>query len=408
MIANNSFIQYYNGTQPVNDAIHFFKKKKIELINALETKAITKEVKLLSAQTQEMSLELQSLEREMELVIKEAISKSNNTSIDSNLIDMAQNMSGYLRQKTMSISNKINQQNQYNKAYDTFQSFIYQLLYEKHPGITIDIDTYKKLLQSVNFTNKRKMYKEIGNSLGNLGEIAGLSIGYDISQKLLNNFKMKVPDLNIEIQNVGNQKNVSNETITTDNLIVIKQGQQVIFTINLSNKLNTAYMGVSSASSKKAIKLATRTLGNFIFEDNHEDYAPHIYNLISFHWEDYYRRDFLTGKHSADMRRAIGGQMLLDHINGTGKSVVGSNINFQDRIHLYSYGNKVFAEDELLGALLRKRGAEKFNLAQINLNSRYSWVPAGAFRRSKMQDIYDTQSRINKFTATYSQVLRFT
>lgn len=406
MIVNN-FIQYYNGAESVKDAMSFFTKKKTDLINALEKKAVAGEVKLLSTETQQVSLELQALEREMEHIIKEAIAQPSHNITDSSLIDMAQNMSGYLYQKTMDISNKIKQQNQYNIAYDTFQSLIYQLLYEKHPGIIIDIDTYKKLLQSINFTNKRKMYKEIGNALGNLGEIAGLSIGYDISQKLLNSFQMKIPDLNIEIRNTGNQKNISKETITTDNLIVIKQGQQVIFTINLSNKLNTAYAGISSKSSKKAIKLATRSLGNFIFEDGNIDYAPHIYNTISFHWEDYYRKDYLTKKHSADMRRAIGGQMLLDHINGTNKQVAGSNISFQDRIHLYSYGNKIFAEDELLGALLRKRGAEKFNLAQINLNSRYSWVPSGAFSRSKIQDIYDAQNRINKFTATYSQTLQF-
>jgi hypothetical protein len=94
------------------------------------------------------------------------------------------------------------------------------------------------------------MLKEIGNQLGAIGELSGLLVARDIATNLISGVNQSHVGnkISVEIKNVGD-KIVSNPdagekaktTITTDNLIIIKNGDEVLFTLNISDKFNTKY-----------------------------------------------------------------------------------------------------------------------------------------------------------------------
>lgn len=412
-----SYIDYYNSIN-VSTEMNFFKQRQKFLMKAIEKKSENAKVVNLNRLISRKQAEYEQLKNTMEQTILKGIQDGlgNNGALNGDLEIMASNIEGYLLhagQESVSAF-QIAQQQDYMQAYYNFKNLIESVLMAPPEGIEIQTSEFITLLNKLDFSKIQTMLTETGNSLGYIGELSGLMIMIDIAQHLLENFgsfggSFNLGTLTMEIQNTGQKtvkKKGSNKSmrIGTDNLLIIKQGNQVLFTLNLSNKFNTKYKANMPKKKTTTAKLVTQSVGSFLVDN--PQYAYSMYNIISYHWDrDHgYRTDFGLGNTMLNglMRQTIGGQMLYQHIFGTGKQVNNGTYSFADTISLIAYGTKIYATSGVLD-VVKKRG--KFNKAQIDTRGRNGWCPYGSRRRSIIEDEFEAQRRIAAFTITYSQSL---
>ena len=413
-----SIIDYY-GQVNISKEMNFFKQRQKFLMQAIEKKAQQAKIINLNRLIGRKQTQYEQLKSQMENTILTGIQQNigNNSNLNSNLETMASNIEGYLLHAGQSAASmtQILQQQEYMKAYHDFENLINSVMMAPPEGITIQTNEFIALLNKLDFSKIQTMLLETGNALGYIGELSGLMMMIDIANDLLANLEniKGVADLGLihmEIQNTGQKtvkKKNSNKSmrIGTDNLLIIKSGNQVLFTLNMSNKFNTKYKSSFGSTNKKTTtaKIVTQSVGSFVADN--PQYAYSIYNIISYHWDTkyQYRTDAYTKTAlSSVMRQTIGGQMLYQHVFGTGKQVNNGSYDFTDRVSLVAYGTKIYAASSMLDVVV-KRG--KFNMAQIDTRGRNTWCPYGMRERSIIQDEYDAERRIAGFTITYSQSL---
>ena len=399
--------------------MNFFKQRQKFLMQAIEKKSQQAKIVNLNRLISRKQVEYEQLKSQMENIVLKGIQENigNNTSLNSNLETMASNIEGYLLHAGQSAASmtQMLQQQEYMKAYHEFENLINTVMSSPPEGITIQTNEFITLLNKLDFSKIQTMLLETGNALGYIGELSGLMIMVDIANDLLMNLQNVKGIVNfgliqMEIQNTGQKtvkKTSSNKSmrIGTDNLLIVKSGNQVLFTLNMSNKFNTKYKSTLGTTKKKTTtaKIVTQSIGSFVADN--PQYAYSIYNIISYHWDtkSQYRTDIYTRSAlSSVMRQTIGGQMLYQHVFGTGKQVNNGSYDFTDKVSLVAYGTKIYAASSMLDVVL-KRG--KFNTAQIDTRGRNSWCPYGMRDKSIIQDEYDAERRIAAFTITYSQSL---
>lgn len=411
-------IDYYNQVN-VSTEMNFFKQRQKFLMQAIQKKQENAKVINLNRLVSRKQAEYEQLKSQMESILLRGIENNigNNASLNSTLSDLSSNIEGYLLHagQQAASTQQLLQQQDYMKAYHDFENLIQSVLAAPPEGISIQTNEFITLLNKLDFSKIQSMLLETGNALGYIGELSGLMMMIDIANELLANLDSISRSANLglitmEIQNTGQKtvkKNNSNKSmrIGTDNLLIIKSGNQVLFTLNMSNKFNAKYSTMANKPNKKTTtaKIVTQSVGSFLADN--PQYAYSIYNIISYHWDtqhqhrtDAYTKSML----SSVMRQTIGGQMLYQHVFGTGKQVNNGSYDFTDRVSLVAYGTKIYAASSMLDVVL-KRG--KFNMAQIDTRGRNTWCPWGMRDKSIIQDEYDAERRIAGFTITYSQSL---
>lgn len=255
---------------------------------------------------------------------------------------------------------------------------------------------------------------DIANTLGKLGELAGLIQLSQIADELLaTSFKnINRDDIKVELYNIGQQRTLTNQTLTTDNLLVIKRGNEVLFQLNLSNKLNTKFSASNmQKSTEHAIKLRTTTVSAFLTQN--PNYARPVFNVYSYHWNTstHQREDWVPSDVGVVARQTIGLQILYDHIYGTrGTFQLDDGQMFKDEVGLIAYGNKIIYSDQVLrDALFTKSMQEKKakNLIQARID-RKDWFNTENIATGPTNIIneLDAQRRIAKFNIMYMQTLQ--
>lgn len=410
------YIDYYN-TNSVE--LSYFLQKQEMLMQIMQKKITQEKSSILNKAIVAKQKDVKQYKKDMEKIIVDSIQQglasSRNGNFNGDLETMANNASGFLLhegQEAATLMQTLNQSD-FLAAYNSFEQVVQDVMNAPGAGITVDKTSFQKLLNSVDVLKQRQMLKEIGNQLGAIGELSGLLVARDIATNLISGVNQSHVGnkISVEIKNVGD-KIVSNPeagekaktTITTDNLIIIKNGDEILFTLNISDKFNTKY----SVTKKRTgtVKLKQQTIGTFLAV--HPEWSRGIYNTISYHWTSRHkgghRTDVTYQKNQADMRRAIGGQMLYDSVYGTGLPV---DNQYKDIISLVAYGTKIYSTNGILEVPLN-RG--KFNLAQMaNLTKgRASWFENGNWvtgKTSPKTTEYIIQTKINQFTISYLQSL---
>lgn len=416
MSVAGAYIDYYN-TNSVE--LSYFLQKQEILMSLIEKKITQEKSSVLNQAIAAKQRDVKQYKKDMEKIIfdsiQQGLASSRNGSFNGDLETMATNASGFLLHEGQEAATLLQTFNQsdFLAAYNSFEQVIQDVMNAPGTGITVDKTSFQKLLNSIDVLKQRQMLKEIGNQLGAIGELSGLLVSHDIATNLISGLNQSHAGnkISIEIRNVGD-KIVSNPeagqkaktTITTDNLIIIKNGDEILFTLNISDKFNTKY----SVAKKRTgtVKLKQQTIGTFLAA--HPEWSSGIYNTISYHWTSRHkgghRTDTVYQQNQANMRRAIGGQMLYDSVYGTGLPV---DNQYKDIISLVAYGTKIYSTNGILEVPL-KRG--KFNLAQMaNLaKGRASWFENGNWITGKTirgTNEYIIQTKINAFTISYLQSL---
>ena len=416
MSVAGTYIDYYN-TDSVE--LSYFLQKQEMLMQLIQKKITQEKSSILNKAIAAKQKDVKQYKKDMEKIIfdsiQQGLASSRNGNFNGDLETMANNASGFLLhegQEAATLMQTFNQSD-FLAAYNSFEQVIRDVMNAPGAGITVDKTSFQKLLNSVDVLKQRQMLKEIGNQLGSIGELSGLLVAHDIATNLISGLNQSHAGnkISIEIKNVGD-KIVSNPeagqkaktTITTDNLIIIKNGDEILFTLNISDKFNTKY----SVTKKRTgtVKLKQQTIGTFLAA--HPEWSSGIYNTISYHWTSRHkggcRTDTVYQQNQANMRRAIGGQMLYDSVYGTGLPV---DNQYKDIISLVAYGTKIYSTNGILEVPL-KRG--KFNLAQMaNLaKGRASWFENGNWitgQTPRGTNEYVIETKINAFTISYLQSL---
>jgi hypothetical protein len=135
-------------------------------------------------------------------------------------------------------------------------------------------------------------------------------------------------------------------------------------------------------STKRAIKLRSSTVGSFLSELNDEEWSSHLYNIISYHWDENKgeRVDYLTKKVGEIARQTVGIQMLFDHVYGTkGSFAINEGEIFKDEVHLIAYGTKIISSNSVVkNAIFTKAMKEKNRLIMATID-RSSWFKNGDY-----------------------------
>lgn len=288
------------------------------------------------------------------------------------------------------------------KGYGSFQKDqffsslgkLYYLLEIGRANKEISFD-YNSLALELNkiasgFINSKQSLKETGNALGRIGAqgAAPLVIQNNIDN-ILKSLESTKNNYQVIIKDTGTQKILGNakKTITTDTWVA--SIDPVLGTLRaslkISDKFNANYKK-NTHSTGSPIKLATRTIKNFLDEVTHplskKAYEKALMNYISYHKNnisDYHRQDIIKQdtQNWNLLRQAIGAEMMYNDLYfGKGKfqQKFGQNQHVieDDMIDLYIYGNKIFLASDILNSVNQKRGKGKgqFNLAQISLYQR--------------------------------------
>lgn len=294
--------------------------------------------------------------------------------------------------------------NLYESGYDNFEVLVNSVL--KSGRVIVNQKELAQILNSLHPDQIQTAFKDMANPLGWIGELSGLPLLSNIADQLLESSFKDIPGVTVEIINTGALYTDKGSRLTTDNLLVFRQDNRVIYQLNLSNKLNTMYQAKSN-STKRAIKLRTTTVNSFL--SDHEDWAEHVYNIISYHWDTTkdMRVDYLTGKGNI-ARQTLGLQILYDHIYGTKENFLVGNDIFKDEVQLIAYGTKIIASKNVLRhALFTKAMNDKKKFTMIAID-RKSWFHSGNEQgKTYIQNEYDAQRKIAAFNLIYKQTLQY-
>lgn len=337
-------------------------------------------------------------EEHLAAAIQSAMDASNRLSND--LEKMAGSISGYFSEGDA----KAKQLRQtYEAGYAEFEDIVRSTI--SSGRVTIDKDKLLSVLEKLNPNQIMTAFNDVANPLGWIGELSGLPLLSNVADELLKTSFKNIPGVTVEIINTGALFTESGSRLTTDNLLVFKQGNKVLYQLNLSNKLNTVYQD-KSKNTKRAIKLRTTTVNAFL--NGHNDWAAHVYNIISYHWDTKkdMRVDYLNGNGNI-ARQTLGLQILYDHIYGTKESFVAGDDIFKDEVQLIAYGTKIIASNSVLRhALFTKAMNDKKKYTMITID-RKSWFHDNNEQgKTYIQNEYDAQRRIAAFGLIYKQTLQ--
>jgi hypothetical protein len=265
---NNSFI-HYADYQP-NIHASFFREKKEDLLffKKYNTEQDNdKKFQTILAKAQEGLSKIDN-----QYVTNEALGNAITNSMDSlsglskDIEQIAQSMNKYFIEADK-LSKYVNRE--YEEGFGRFELLMQEVI--NKGSIITSKDEVAILLKRLKPENLRNEFAEVGNPLGKIGELVGMIQLHRIGEELVKTCfqDKKYKNIEIEVINVGEksgtQKDNTKTTLTTDNLLVIKQGNEVLFSLNLSNKLNTAYKS-ESKTTKRSIKLRTTTVKSFLKE----------------------------------------------------------------------------------------------------------------------------------------------
>lgn len=338
-------------------------------------------------------------EEQLAKTLSQAMNKSNNLSED--LEKMAGSIRGYFNEANQ-IAGKLRKE--YENGYEEFEMIINTVL--RSGRVLYNKKELEQLLKNLSPEEIQKNFNDIGNPLGQIGELSGIALLSNIADELLETSFKGMPNIQVEIANVGKKRTLNNQVLTTDNILIIRQNNQILYTLNLSNKLNTAYTS-KTKSTKRAIKLRTTTVNAFLGE--HDDWAPSLYNIISYHWDTKQdkRIDYLKLSQGIVARQSLGTQILYDHIFGTKGTFSIEDDLFKDEVQLIAYGTKIIASSSVLkNTLFTKamKDRKKLGLAQID---RSRWFKDGDEQgRTYIQDEYDAEKKIAAFNLIYQRTLQ--
>lgn len=345
------------------------------------------------------------------------------TSLNEKLHTAVQNSSQLLESKY--------NPNTYNQSYKELIKALEELysLYsgpQKKGNITVNQEQFSGLIKKISSSilkNSNSGMKEIGNILGDMGAISAAYKTQDILQELLGPIQeWNSPNMQIKIYDTGTKK-INKQTITTDTLTVLTDGNgNIRANLRISDKLNTVYKKKNKINSTGTIKLATRTVENFIKEapvNLKSNYEFALLNYISYHGgygaDHFDRQDFTKTQTDnwVKLRKTIGGEMLYNEMTNTkGKfDFQGTQIN--DEIDLYIYGDKIFLASDIIKTKQQQSSSE-FNAVAINIANKRKQIltnPNKINSRPTPQVLAggeETVYQIIKTTSmSYSQSVRF-
>ena len=397
-----SYIQYLDYSPSV--AYRFFAQRQNALLLNQTKKSFDNNEERLNKILNNAQQNLKGLtnnivtEEHLAEALSQATLKSDNLSIDLEL--MASSISSYFSEANSAAEDL---RKNYENGYAEFENLVNSVL--SSGRVTIDKDKLSEILNNLNPNLIKQKFNDVANPLGWIGELSGLPFLSQVADNLLETSFKNIPNVSVELVNTGASITDQGSRLTTDNLLIFRQGNQVLYTLNLSNKLNTQYTNTSK-STKRAIKLRTTTVNAFLKQ--HEDWAPYVYNIISYHWDSNkdMRVDYLTGEGNI-ARQTLGLQILYDHIYGTKESFSINDDIFKDEVHLIAYGTKIIASNSVLRhALFTKAMNDKKKFIMASIDSRKSWFHNNDEQgKTYIQNEYDAQKRISAFELIYKQTL---
>ncbi len=406
---DNTFIQYEDYQPDIHASFFREKKENLLFFKKYNTEQDNNEkFQTILAKAQEGLSKVDN-----QYVTTEALGNAVTKSMDSlsglskDIEQIAQSMNKYFTEADK-LSKYVNKE--YEDGFGRFELLMQEVI--NKGSIITSKDDVEILLKRLKPENLKNEFAEVGNPLGKIGELVGMIQLYKIGEELVKTCfqDKKYKNIEIEVINVGEksgtQKDNTKTTLTTDNLLVIRQGNEVLFSLNLSNKLNTAYKS-ESKTTKRSIKLRTTTVKSFLKE--HFDWSEHVYNAISYHYDTSKKErvDFLDHD-SGIARQTLGIQILYDHIFGTRSSFEVGGKTFSDEVALIAYGTKVVASSNVLkNALFTKAMNSKKKHIMAQIPDRRDWIK-GEFKTGKSYIIneLDAQRKINSFSLIYSQTLQ--
>ena len=397
-----SYIQYLDYEPSV--AYSFFAQRQNALLLANTKSAFeSNEARLnqiLSNAQQGLTKLTNNIVTEENLAAAIANGMEASAALSGDLEKMAGSISGYF---SAADSKAAALRSQYEAGYADFENLVSSVL--KSGRVTVNHSELTQILSNLHPDQIQSAFNDVANPLGWIGELSGLPLLSSIADSLLKTSFKNIPGVTVDIVNTGALYTDKGSRLTTDNLLVFRQGNQVLYQLNLSNKLNTVYTD-KAKNTKRAIKLRTTTVKSFL--SGHDDWAEHVYNIISYHWDTNkdIRVDYLTGQGNI-ARQSLGLQILYDHIYGTKESfAVGDDI-FKDEVQLIAYGTKIIASNDVLRhALFTKAMNDKKKFTMITID-RKSWFHDGDEQgKTYIQNEYDAQKKIAAFGLIYKQTLQ--
>ena len=291
----------------------------------------------------------------------------------------------------------------YESGYDEFQQIINTVL--QSGRVSYNKKDLENVLKNLSPQRIQQEFRDVANPLGWIGELSGLALLSNVADELLKTSFKNIPGVKVEIANTGKERTFDKQTLTTDNILIIRQGNKILYTLNLSNKLNTAYT-TKAKTTKRAIKLRTTTVNSFLKE--HDDWAQSLYNIVSYHWDTSKdkRVDFLN-LNSGLARQTLGTQILYDHVFGTKGTFSLEDDLFKDEVHLIAYGTKIIASSSILkNALFTKAMKDKKKLIMAQVD-RSKWFEKGDEQGpTYIINEFDAEKKIAAFNIIYNQTLQ--
>lgn len=401
---DQKFITYVDYN--LSDAQRFFEQKRNALTLFKQNSTIDENEKRLNQILSNAQKDLTSLTNEIvtEEALKNAIQNAMNTNsaLSGDIEKMASSMN-------IAFFNEANEKARdlrevYEKGYEEFEFLTSSVL--KSGRVLVNKNQLIEILNNLNPTEVANKFKEVANPLGWIGELSGLVLLNDIANELLESSFKNIPNVQVELVNTGSFFSDQGSRLTTDNILIFRSDGKVIYQLNLSNKLNTAYKA-NSKTTKRAIKLRTTSVNAFLNE-HQDDWPSPIFNIISYHWDTSKksRVDYLNSSVGSIARQTLGLQILLDHIYGTKETFSINEDIFKDEVQLIAYGTQIIASNSVLkNALFNKfmKDKNKYRMATIN---RKDWFQDGNEQgETYIYDEFDAQRRILKFELIYSQTL---
>lgn len=277
------------------------------------------------------------------------------------------------------------------KNYKKFLMIFYGAIKKIYKDNGIDTKDLEKLYWVSNNIDANSA--SIANALGGIGQIAGAITALSFSQRLLKTLKLddKAFGAKIEIRDTGDTigKGKDGKTgfkITTDTMAIIripqndKDKDDYVLTFNFSDKFSSDFKR-NLTTTPKRIKLATRSVEHFLKDtdaNSRDDYQEILMNYFSYHKLDtskgMKRTDWTKIKETLpDLKEVIGQEMLLNYFQGSNQKFF--NENYNDKIDIMVYGNKLFFPSNIIRSRNKTFGkrSQSWQLATTAAEVRTKW-----------------------------------
>lgn len=310
---------------------------------------------------------------------------------------------------------------------------LYQQINQSGSGVSIDMNSFKAECQRilVQIKDNPQGLSETGNILGRVGAMSGaITASFFVDKVIQQSIPAKSSSTTAITYSTGDLKDQNNRTIVTDTLTIatrqLANGSAIQCNFHFSDKFNAKF-APNPSSTQSSVKLVTRNVRTFLNEvDNQyvDDYATVLYNYLSYHEminnDHFFRIHWLSQKDASDtewlsFRKAVGAELMYNLTQGINSNQFSLNgQNFNDIIHIYVYGNKLFLEDKIFSSLMTKRGrAKDFNAAQISLAQTKKLLTSASNQQSRpvatvlKEREEGAESILSTSAITYKQTIKF-